>query len=325
MESRRSVWFELFYDLIVVAALVNGCHLIEHSPTISLGAWLGTTLAVMLVLWALTALHANLYQSDTWTTRILILIQMFSMAIAILAIGRIDESLPDGIGFVALAGAFLSIALLYALADRSRHPDVAHLVIWTTGVAGAVLLAGAPFVASATADDHLGGSPLVEQVVFALAALIGCVPVFWTLLGRLVRSGVVNVGRFSERLNELLLIVMGESVVEVVIRLDGLTHIPNLPVLAAAFLVPFAIWSVYFTLIEPRGLPAGAGPMRLWFLAYYLLIFGLMAISTRLGVLVELPWQETFSLPVFWTVLPLVYVAVALVALWRITRPTVVG
>lgn len=317
MESRRSVWFELFYDLIVVAGLVNGSHLFEHSRTISLGAWLGVTLVVMLVVWALTALHANLYQSDTWTTRFLILIQMFCMAIAILAIGRIDESLPDGIGFVALAGAFLSISLLYAISDRSRNREEARLVIGTTAAAGVILLAGAPFVES--------GSPLVEQVVFAVAALISFVPVYWTLLGRLVRKGVVHAGRFSERLNELLLIVMGESVVEVVIRLDGLTHIPNLPVLTAAFLVPFAIWSVYFTFIEPRGLPAGAGSMRLWFLAYYLLIFGLMAISARLGFLVDLPWRETFSPPVLWTVLPLVYVVVALVALRRITRPTVVG
>lgn len=317
MESRRSVWFELFYDLIVVAGLVNGSHLFEHSRTISLGAWLGITLVVMLVVWALTALHANLYQSDTWTTRFLILIQMFCMAIAILAIGRIDESLPDGIGFVALAGAFLSISLLYAISDRSRNREEARLVIGTTAAAGVILLAGAPFVES--------GSPLVEQVVFAVAALISFVPVYWTLLGRLVRKRVVHAGRFSERLNELLLIVMGESVVEVVIRLDGLTHIPNLPVLTAAFLVPFAIWSVYFTFIEPRGLPAGAGSMRLWFLAYYVLIFGLMAISARLGFLVDLPWRETFSPPVLWTVLPLVYVAVALVALRRITRPTVVG
>lgn len=320
MANRRSVWFELFYDLIVVAALVNGCHLIEGRPTVRLGAWLGATLVVMLVLWVLTALHANLYQTDDWTGRALILIQMFSIAISILAIGRIDESLPDGIGFAALGVAFLSISVLYARSDRSRYRSEARLVIWSSGLAGVILLAGAPFLNSGTTEFRLAGIPLMEQVVFAVAALIGCVPVYWTLLGRVVRKRLIDAGRFSERLSELLLIVLAESVVEVVIRLDGFTHIPNLPVLVAAFLVAFAVWSFYFTVIEPRHLPGEVGPLRLWFVAYYLLIFGLLAVATRLGALVVQPWRQTFALPWIWTVLPFLYVVVALVGLERISR-----
>ncbi|MFN0143518.1 MAG: low temperature requirement protein A, partial [Mycobacterium sp.] len=121
MTNQRFVWFELFYDLVMVAALVNGSRLIEEHPTVALGNWLGVTLAVMLVLWMLTALHANLYEIDDWPRRTLVLIQMFSISIALLAIGRKSESLSDTTGFMALGVAFLSIALMYALAGRSRH------------------------------------------------------------------------------------------------------------------------------------------------------------------------------------------------------------
>lgn len=310
MTNRRFVWFELFYDLVVVAALVNGAHLFEESPTVTLGNWLGATLAVMLVLWMLTALHANLYHSDDWPRRTLVLIQMFSITIALLAIGRKSDSLADGVGFVALGIAFLSIALMYALSGRFRHRGEARLVTWAMGLGGVIFLAGAPFAESGA---------WVEGSIFAAGALIGCVPMYWILLGRIVRERKVDVEHFSDRLGEFLVIVLAESFVEVMIRLDGFTHIPNPPVLIAAFLVAFVAWVCYFTLIGPRRIPLGVGPLRVWFLAYYLLIFGLMAVASRFGLLVVKPWQETFTVSVFWTVMPLLYVALALFALWQIS------
>ena len=311
MANQRFVWFELFYDLVMVAALVNGSRLIEEHPTVALGNWLGVTLAVMLVLWMLTALHANLYRIDDWPRRTLVLIQMFSISIALLAIGRKSESLSDTTGFAALGVAFLSVAGMYALAGRSRHHSEARLVTWSMGVGGVIFLAGAPFAES---------GPRIEGSIFAVGALIGCVPVFVTLLGRVVRNRLVDVEHFSERLGALIVIVLGESFVEVMIRLDGFTRIPNPPVLVTAFLITYATWSVFFTVIEPRRMPTGVGPLRLWFAAYYFLIFGLMAVAARFGHLVVTPWRETFTLPWIWTVLPLVYVAVALIALRQLSR-----
>lgn len=313
MTIRRRVWFDLFYDLVFVAALVNGCHLFQDEPSILLGAWLGATLIVMLVLWLLTVLHSNLYRSDDRLRRVLVLIQMFSVAVAILAIGRRDESLTDDIGFFALGIAFLSIAVMYATSDRSRYRSEARLVTGFTGLAGVIFIAGAPFAETSGSD--------IERTIFTIGALVGCVPAFWTLLGRLVRDKKVDVHHFSERLGELLVIVLGESFVEVVIRLDGYHHIPNPPVLVAAFLITFATWAFYFHLIEPRQLPRTAGSLRLWFLAYYLLVFGLMAVATRAGLLVVRPWRHTLTtLPWIWTAMPLIYIAVAMAGLYQISR-----
>lgn len=320
MVERRSWWFELFYDLVVVAALVNGCRLVEGSPSnigqllgpdVGLGVWLGATLAVIIVLWMLTTLYANVYRTDDWTARSLILIQMFSVAIAILAIGGRGESLENGIGFGALGVAFLSISLLYGLADRSRNRREAVLVVWAAGLAGVIFIAGVPFSDSA---------PWINGLIFAAGALAACLPVFWTLLGRIATKRLVDVAHFSQRVGELLLIVLGESFLEVVMSLDGFTRIPNPPVLVVALLVPFATGAFYFTVVAPRRTPRGVGVLRFWFLAHFLLIFGLMAFTTRLVVLVVLPWQQTFSVSWFWSVVPLLYVVAGLAWLRQISR-----
>ncbi len=320
VQERRSVWFELFYDLVVVTALVNGCRLVEGSPSnvgqllgpdAGLGVWLGATLAVVIVLWMLTTLYVNVYRNDDWTARSLILIQMFSIAIAILAIGGKGASLENRIGFGALGVAFLSISLLYGLADRARDRGEAVLVMWATGLAGVIFLAGVPL------SDR---DPWINGLVFAAGALACGVPVWWTLLGRIAKKRLVDVAHFSQRLGELLLIALSESFVEVVMSLDGFTRIPNPPVLVVALLIPFFTGAIYFTAIASRRPPRGVGVLRLWFLAHYLLIFGLMALTTRLGVLVVKPWHQTFSISWFWSVVPLLYVIAALVGLQHISR-----
>ena len=200
---------------------------------------------------------------------------------------------------------------MYALSGRSRYRDEARLVTWSMGLGAAIFIAAVPFSESGA---------VVEGSFFAAGALVGCVPMYWILLGRVIRKRQVDAEHFSERLGELLVIVLAESFVEVMIRLNGSAHIPNPPVLVASFLITFAAWVCYFTVIGPHRTPAGAGPLRLWLLAYYLLIFGLMAVASRCGRLVVEPWRETFTISVFWTVMPLVYVALALVALWQISR-----
>ena len=102
------------------------------------------------------------------------------------------------------------------------------------------------------------------------------------------------------------------------IRLDGFASIPNFPVLATSFLITFCNLVLLLHLHQPRQLPRTAGPLRLWFSAYFLLIFGLMAVATRAGLLVVEPWRETLTtLPWIWTVIPFVYITVALAALYR--------
>ena len=193
-------WFELFYDLVFVAALVNGCHLFQHEPTILPRRMAGRD----------PRRHARPLDSHCLACqplpnrqlaarRTLVLIQMFSVAIAILAIGRSTESLSDKIGFLALGIAFLSIALMYAASDRAHYRGEARLVTWSSGLCRRHPHCGRPFA-------HPGA--WIAGPVFAVGAVVGCLPVYWTLLGRLVDKRL-DVERFSERLGELLVIVLG--------------------------------------------------------------------------------------------------------------------
>ena len=80
-------WFELFYDLVIVAAIGHGSHLFIEQPSFTFGVWLAATLVMMTTLWLLTALHANLFESNGWWLRLLVLIQMMGLAVSNLSIG----------------------------------------------------------------------------------------------------------------------------------------------------------------------------------------------------------------------------------------------
>ena len=88
---------------------------------------------------------------------------------------------------------------MYAASDRAHYRGEARLVTWSSSLAGVILIAGAPFA-------HPGA--WIAGPVFAVGAVVGCLPVYWTLLGRLVDKRL-DVERFSERLGELLVIVLG--------------------------------------------------------------------------------------------------------------------
>ena len=56
----RVTWFELFYDLVVIAAVANGSHLVAQEQSFSLGLWLILTFVITFVLWFSTSLIINL-------------------------------------------------------------------------------------------------------------------------------------------------------------------------------------------------------------------------------------------------------------------------
>lgn len=141
---QRVGWFELFYDLVIVAAVGHGAHVFGDHPTWGTGAWIAVTFLVMFLLWFLTVLVNNTVPGDHPGRRLLVLVQMLALVVAYLSVGR-EEGLPDSVGFIALAVAFGSVALMYALAGRVDHRARAdaRLVGASTGAAAVILLLGA--------------------------------------------------------------------------------------------------------------------------------------------------------------------------------------
>lgn len=300
-------WFELFYDLVVVAAVGYGSHLFIEDPSVPLGTWLAATLAVMFILWFLTTLHANVLKDDGPWRRIAVLVQMLALAVADLSINP-EDGLPSSTGFRALGVAFLSIAVMYAVSGRRTERALAR-VVWLSSGAGALIL----FVGASLPDADVLAR---DASVLALGVLLPAGAVFGWVMPRLLVSGGLDEDHLSERMGQLLIIVIGECFVGLLTALGGSSSIPNPVVFVLAFLIAYGIWATYFALVPGRGFPRSPWVLWLWLAAYLLLLYGSVAIASRASVLVVRSWSEVTPSELAWSGVAMGYVVVAMALMW---------
>lgn len=268
--AHRVGWFELFFDLVVAAAIVFGTHVYAQEPSWGLGVWMAITLAVLVFLWLLTSLHHNLLPGDDPVRWLLVLGEMLAMIVAVLSEER-DGGLPDSLGFASLSAAFAFIALLYVRAPRHspRLPDPVVRVVWRSLAAGAIILFAGVFIP----DGGIGGVD-VAQWILAAGLLVAVVPVLTVGVSRVIAHAHPSREHLIERMGQLVMIVLGESFVSLVLRLGEMPNVPRPIFLFLTFVVVFAIWLVYFTTVLPSGMPTTPARFRLWLGATWLLMLG---------------------------------------------------
>lgn len=306
-------WFELFYDLVIVAAIGHGSHLFIAQPSFTFGTWLAVTLVIMTTLWLLTALHANLFEGQGWGYRLLILVQMMGLAVSNLSIGA-DDGLPTSVGLAALGVSFGSIAAMYATAGRGHAPFRARPTVISTGIAGAILVLG-----SVLTPARLTW----EAATLALALALVLVPLLGPVLRQVLTAHLLNADHLGERFGQLFIIVLGESFIGVMMAMSGLGAIPNPPVFALAFVIPFLGWAAYFTWVEPRGLPRTPWLLRAWIASFVVLLFGAVGAGDAMSVLVTETWAQVIDAHARWLPLSLLYACVGLGLLAVCARPRV--
>jgi low temperature requirement protein LtrA len=310
-------WFELFYDLVVVASVSFGSRLFAAQPSWGMGSWLFLSLGLLMTFWLLTMLSHNLFPGDDPVRRLLVLVQMMGLLTASLSLGRGEQGLPAEIGFAALAASFASLAVVYLRCER-RAPEfrrTAQVLTRSTGIAAAVMCLG--FLAA-----RVGGSSTEPYLGWILGVGIGCavVPLLFMVLNRDVSARVLDTEHLSERMGQLVLIVLGETFVSLILDLSGLSSIPNPLYFLVDFAVVFSIWTIYFTGVLPSGVPKDAWRLRLWLLLHCVFIFGAIAAAGGFAALTLLPFDTDPGSEGFWTPLPLFYVMVGLVGLSLLSR-----
>ena len=281
---QRVGWFELFYDLVIVAAVGYAGHTFADNPTWGLGIWIAAWTLIMFTLWLLTSLNNNLFRGDRPWRRMLGLVQMLALVIA--ALGTVsDEGLSNSTGFVALAVAFGTIAVMYAIALRDKSSDRRdeRLLAWTSGLAAVVLLSGG-FLSDSAEWTATGAPTWIIVVGIGIAA----VPLFGIVVGRVANR--IDHEHLAERLGQLVIIVLGEAFMSLVSALGGMSSIPNPLFFVLTFLVVFAIWTLYFSSVLPAGLPSTSGRLRLWVLTHWLLMFGAVASAAGFASVTLVPF-----------------------------------
>ncbi|MFM7144837.1 MAG: low temperature requirement protein A, partial [Actinomycetales bacterium] len=99
-EKQRVGWFELFYDLVLVATINRAAQVFGDSPTWSTGSLIAGGLAVILVLWLATTVNLGSFAQRSGIRQVLVVVQMVAIVIAALATGQSD-GLPTVTGFIA--------------------------------------------------------------------------------------------------------------------------------------------------------------------------------------------------------------------------------
>ena len=309
----RVSWFELFYDLIVIAAVGHGSEVFGKSPTWGTGLVIGVSVIVLFVVWLLTTLNHGVFPGDHPARGALVLVQMLALTVAALSIG--EEGLPTDVGFVALGVALAAIFVLWVLTRHARPdgPALARPVI-----AGSALGALLMIAAGIQPDDSLAVRALAAVGVIAAGA-----PVVTTFLARATRDGAIDAEHLEERLGLFILIMLGESFAHLVGDLAEKPSIPNPVFFALTFVVVFATWILYRASTASTRLPVTANGLRLWLGAHLVLAFGAISVATSFADLSLTPMTslgagDTGHGP--WTALPLAYVVTAMLMLAAIAR-----
>ncbi|MBS1883576.1 MAG: low temperature requirement protein A [Actinobacteria bacterium] len=233
-EGGRVTPLELFFDLVFVLAITECTALMSHHPTWSGLAQGLLVLGVLWWAWAAYAWLTSVIDPEAGPVRLVFFAAMASMLIAAICV-------PEAFGDLALAFAlaigFFRVAhiALFAIAG-SDEPNLARSVrtlAISTAIAVGLLAAASAF----------GGLAQAALWVLALALDVGG-PFFFGVEGwQLVP------GHFAERHGLIIIIALGESIVEIGSGAAG--HL-DLGIGTAAVLgvgVAAALWWLYFDVV----------------------------------------------------------------------------
>jgi low temperature requirement protein LtrA len=308
-QHHRVSWFELFYDLVLVAAVVHGSDVYGEHPTWTNAFWASGTLVILFLLWLMTNLTFNVRADDSVIRRLVILGQMAAVVIASLAMDR-HNGLPDSDGFLALGAAFASVAVLYAMTARrdAKLKPPALVVAWSCAIGAFILECG-----YVLPSDEGSANPIAAIAVLALGVLVSALPAVTVFLGHLVRVTGLDQEHLSERTAQFVLIVLGETFLGLILNLHELNSVPNIPMFALTFVIVYCMWSTYFSSVIPGGVPATLGRVQLWLSAHVLFMIGAVGVSSALSALTLIPLAERLPevsayrlpLPLFWMLLAL--------------------
>lgn len=265
-------WFELFYDLAIVATLVaiNDAFLDEPSAAAAVTAAIAA--ASLFTVWLLTTLAVNTQATMSWLGRALTMAQMAALIWLVAALST-NTVVPAETGLIAFSIALMTVGAMW------WRRGLAHRTSVTLGIAAAIALAGV-FLPPHLIWVSLGAATLVASVPAVYA---------WT---NAEGPELIESSHLAERMGLFVLFVLGLSFGQLVVDMGQADTVTDVRFFVLMFLVMFAIWWMYFELKVPEH-PMATGPhRRAWITAHYLLLIGVAAVGDIISALTSYPDSE---------------------------------
>ena len=239
--ERHATWYELYFDLVFVAAVAQLAMALSREPT--LAGFLRFVGLFVPIAWAWTGFtfYANRFDTDDVVYRLAKAVAM--LAIAALAIS-VHSVMRGGDGSVAFAVSYVVIRVcllgLYVRARRHVSGPGRRLVdVYLCGFSVGAALWLVSIAAPGPARYWLWATGLAVELAMP--------PLGWSAL----RSAPVNAPHLTERFGGFFIIVLGESVVAVVAGIVGTQFsIATSVVAVASFVIALCLWWIYFDLAD---------------------------------------------------------------------------
>jgi low temperature requirement protein LtrA len=289
-EERHATWFELFFDLVFVAAVSQFGTALVDDPSGRAFARFAALSVVVAWAWIIYTLYANRFDTDD-------LIFRLAKSGAMLAIAVVAVNLPGLMaghgGAVGFATAYVVLrSFLIALYVRARQhvrgPARKLCEIYIVGYSATTVV----WLVSIFVPGPL------RYVLWGVAILIDLV--IPTRAWRALDGASVVVSHLTERFGTFFIIVLGESVVATVAGVAGLRFtLADAIAGGACFVIALCLWWIYFDLADTS--VVGRGVLGLVFVyGHFLLLAGVAAFGVGTTLAITHATQPALSAGARW-------------------------
>lgn len=306
--SKEITWFEIFYDLVIAAAISRAGDLLFADPSWENTALVFGAVLILFAVWILTTLLYAVTQTDEIWRKLLLLVQLLLVIVAALATGA--DGLPNWVGFVAVAGALVVTMALYLTARTEAAPltrQLRRLAIFI-GVTIAIFLSSAIISIPTSSDQDIVWIP---PVLF-LAVLVLLIATLGGFLKRVMAAGYLDLSFTESRFRDLVLILVGNMASRLILALSQDGTIPSPGLFVLTFVMTFAVWVIYILGISPSGIPKTVRRVRWWVSGHALFLFAGVAVIAAFQKFIGIDFREEFvDTVVEWSPLPIVGIFVS--------------
>jgi len=267
--ERHATWYELFFDLVFAAAVIELATALADDPTSAVfGRFAGLFLAIVWA-WIGFAVYANRFDTDDLIYRLIKGGAAFATAAIAVEIPRLVAG--EGGSTVFAIGYAVVRLLLVALYIRARlHVREEGRRLINTYIVTITFTAGLWLLSTVFPAPY-------RFILWGLAlGLDLCVPPYaWRILG----PSTIVVSHITERFGQFFIVVLGQSVAAVVAAVAGFQFSFEAWVLAGAcFITALCLWWIYFDLADTS--VVGRGTLGLVFVyGHFPLYPGIAAFS----------------------------------------------
>lgn len=240
-EERHATWFELYFDLVFVAAVAQLATALAREPTATGFARFAALFIPIGWAWAGFTFYANRFDPDDLVYRLIKSTAMLAIAALATSVHGVmrggQDSSTFAISYVVTRACLIA---LYARAWRYAEGPARRLIdLYLFGFSVSATLWLASLAVPGPARYWLWAVGLVLEMSMPLLG--------WRALG----TATINAPHLTERYGGFFIIVLGESVVAVVAGIAGTyLSLAASAVAVAGFVIALCLWWIYFELAD---------------------------------------------------------------------------